>query len=155
MAYIGQIKDRSGNMVYPKTVVAALTDYTPLNISAPSTLGLAYLNGSYDAGANSTYYRTIELPDVRLVSLSVHLSSSTGVGDFNNHKLALLSLPSHIRPLDGVINVQAATGTNGAFATFYVEVQSNGIVQVIYPSNITTTGNQHGYHAEFLYLAAK
>lgn len=155
MAYIGQIKDHSGNMVYPKTVVAALTDYTPLNISAPSTLGISYLNGSYDTWANSTYYQTIELPDVRLVSLQVHVASSVPVNSSNNHHLSLLSLPSNIRPINGVICVQAATGTDGAFATFYVEALANGIVQVIYPSDVTSKGNDHGYNAEFLYLAHK
>lgn len=155
MAYIGQIKDHSGNVVYPKTVVAALTDYTPLNISQPSTLGIAYLNGTYDERANGTYYQTIELPDTRLVSLEVNVASSVGVDSSNNHHLALLSLPSHIRPINSEVCVQAATGTDGAFATFYVEAASNGIVQVIYPTNINVGGNAHGYHASFLYLAPK
>lgn len=155
MAYIGQIKDRSGNVVYPKTVLAAVDDYMPLNISQPSTLGIAHLNGSYDLAANSTYYQTIELPDVRLVSLQVHVASSVAVNSSNNHNLSLLSLPSNIRPMNGAICTQAAMGSDGAFATFYIEALSNGIVQVIYPSNITSSGNDHGYHAEFLYLAHK
>lgn len=154
MAYIGQIKDRSGNVVYPRTVISALTDYTPLNISQPSTVGLAYLNGSFDSWANGTHYRTIELPDARLVSLSVHLQSTTLINSSNKHKLAVLSVPSNIRPLYGVDAIQGAMGNNGTNAMFVLELGGDGIVTAILPetydSNIST-----GYHGEFLYLAVK
>lgn len=154
MAYIGQIKDRSGNVVYPKTVVGALDDYTPLNISQPSTVGLAYLNGSFDAWANGTHYRTIELPDARLVSLSVHLQSTTLINSSNKHKLAVLSVPSNIRPLYGVDAIQGAMGNNGTNAMFVLELGGDGIVTAILPETYDSSIGT-GYHGEFLYLAVK
>ena len=155
MAYIGQIKDRNGNVVYPKTVVSALTDYTPLNVSQPSTLGIAYLNGTYDDWANSTSYRTIELPDARIVVLSVHVKSSTKISASNKYHLALLSIPKNIRPLYGQIVTEAATGSNGVFAPFYLGVGKDGIVNVDLPTNVESEPNVTGFHAEFFYLAVK
>ena len=155
MAYIGQIKDRNGNTVYPKTVVAALADYTPLNISQPTTLGIAYLNGSYDAWANATSYRTIELPDARIVALSVHVVSTTKISASNNFHLALLSIPSNIRPLYGQMVIEGATGSNGVFAPFYLGVGKSGTVSVDLPTNVESLPNTTGFHAEFFYLAAK
>lgn len=154
MAYIGQIKDRNGNVVYPKTVVAALADYTPMNISQPSTLGIAYLNASYDCWANATHYRTIELPDARIVALSVHVSSTTKINAANNHHLAVLSVPTNIRPLYTVDNTQGAWGGDGTFAEFHLTLGTDGIVSVGIPNNMETD-SRAGYHAEFFYLALK
>lgn len=154
MAYIGQIKDRNGNVVYPRTVVEALTDYTPLNISAPSTLGITYLNGSFDSWANGTHYRTIELPDARLVSLSVHLQSTTPINSANKHKLAMLSVPSNIRPLYAVDVIQGSMGNNGTNGMFVLELGSDGIITAILPETYDSN-SETGYHGEFLYLAVK
>lgn len=154
MAYIGQIKDRNGNVVYPKTVVGALTDYTPLNISQPSTLGIAYLNGSFDSWANGTHYRTIELPDARLVSLSVHLQSTTPINSSNKHKLAVLSVPSNIRPLYAVDAIQGAMSGNGTNGMFVLELGGDGIITAILPETYDSNSGT-GYHGEFLYLAVK
>lgn len=153
MAYIGQIKDRNGNVVYPKTVVGALADYTPMNISAPSTLGLAYLNASHDTWANATHYRTIELPDARLVALSVHVSSTQSIGASNNHSMAVLSVPSNIRPMNGVAENYSMYDSNGIWASGEITID-NGIVTVHVPQNVTTNAN-FGFHAEFLYLSLK
>ncbi len=155
MAYIGQIKDHNGNVVYPKTVVAALADYTPMNISQPSTLGIAYLNGSYDHWANATHYRTIELPDARIVALSVHLKSTTQVDSSNNHELALLSIPSSIRPMYTVDAIQGAWSGDGTNGIFDMHVNTDGIVGVSLPNNYTGSPNTTGYHAEFFYLSLK
>lgn len=154
MAYIGQIKDRNGNAVYPKTVVDALVDYTPLNISQPSTLGIAYLNGSFDVWANSTHYRTIELPDARLVSLSVHVQSNTPINSSNKHKLAVLSVPTNIRPLYAVDVMQGAMSGNGTNGMFVLELSNDGIITAILPETYDSTAGT-GFHGEFLYLAVK
>ena len=153
MAYIGQIKDRSGNMVYPKTVVAALADYTPMNILQPSTLGIAYLNGSYDHWANATHYRTIELPDARIVALSVHLKTSATIDNNNNHRLALLSIPSNIRPMHDLVSIQSPAqnvDTEGV-----IDLSKDGVVTCRIPNTASATPNSFGFHAEFLYLSLK
>ena len=154
MAYIGKIKDRNGNTVYPQTVVSALTDYTPMNVSQPSTLGISYLNGSYDDWANATHYRTIELPDARIVSLSVHVSSTTKISTDNGHHLSVLSVPTNIRPMYTVDVAQGATGSNGTFAQFNLSLTQDGLVTVFIPDNMETD-SRAGYHAEFLYLSLK
>lgn len=154
MAYIGKVKDDNGDVMYPQTQTKAIVDWTPLNVSAPSTLGLAYLNASYDIWANSTSYRTIELPDARIVALSVHVSSSQTIDSSNNHRLAVLSVPTNIRPLYSTTVVQGATAGDGTFAEFTITLTADGIVQVTIPQNVTTD-HVAGYHAEFFYLAKK
>lgn len=155
MAYIGKMKDRNGNTVYPQTVVSALTDYKPMNVSQPSTLGIAYLNGSYDSWANATHYRTIELPDAYLVALSVHVNSTTVINSANNHKLAVLSVPSNIRPLYTAEVIEGAMGPNGLSGSMFVmSLSTEGIVTVVLPGNYDSN-NQTGYHGEFFYLAPK
>lgn len=154
MAYIGKVKDDNGVVMYPQVKVAGIVDYTPMNISAPSTLGLAYLNASYDCWANSTKYRTIELPDARIVALSVHVSSTQKIDNSNNHHLAVLSVPSNIRPLYTVDVTQNAVGDNGIFGQFNISLNREGVVTVGIPSDMEMDFRA-GYHAEFFYLAMK
>ena len=153
MAYIGKMKDRNGNVVYPQTVVDAITDYTPMDISQPSTLGIAYLNGSYDEWENATKYRTIELPNARFVALSVHLKTSATIDNNNNHRLALLSIPSNIRPMYDLVSIQSPAqnvDTEGV-----IDLSKDGVVTCRIPNTASTTPNSFGFHAEFLYLSLK
>lgn len=153
MACIGKMKDRNGNVVYPQTVVDAITDYEPMNVSQPTTLGLAYLNGAYDHWANSTKYRTIELPNARIVALSVHLKTTSVIDSSNNHRLALLSIPSNIRPMYTLTSMQSPAQNVSTEAT--IDLGNDGIVTGRIPTNATADPNGFGFHAEFLYLSLK
>lgn len=154
MAYTAQMRDKDKNAMYPITLTEAIKDWTPLNISNPSTMGIAYLNGSYDDWANATHYRTIELPDARLVALSVHVSSSQVIDASNKHQLAVLSVPSNIRPMYGIATEYTLYGDQGIWASGEISLSNDGIVTVHIPTNITTD-HRAGYHAEFLYLSLK
>lgn len=155
MAYIGKIKDRNGDVVYPQTMLAAIPDYEPMRWTQETKEGIAYLNASYDHWTNATHYRTLEFPNMRLVLLSVHLKSGIKIDSANNHTLSLISIPSNIRPLYGTSVVQAATGGDGAYATFYLGVGTDGIVNVTLPNNMTGEPGSMGYHAEFFYASLK
>lgn len=93
MAYIGKMKDRNGNVVYPQTKLDGIIDYEPLKISDWSTTGIV-LAGNFGWDENSKGYRFVQLPNGKDVEfdLKFHPVSVKGLVAEN-----IITIPDSLR----------------------------------------------------------